>query len=30
MNSSLKFTLFMGEGEGEEGGDWLRLSTQPI
>jgi hypothetical protein len=29
----LNFTLFMegeGEGEDEEGGDWLRLSRQPI
>lgn len=29
----LEFTLLMeeeGEGEDEEGGDWLRLSTQPI
>lgn len=32
LASSSKFTLFIveGEGEDEEGGDWLRLSTQPI
>lgn len=33
LHPGLNFTLFMeeeGEGEDEEGGDWLRLSIQPI